>query len=238
MVLQAEGNKAMILAAGMGTRMKPLTNHKPKALVEWNGIPMLEHIILKLKDNGFTEIIINVHHFADMIVDFVTQKDHFGVRIEFSYERDEPLDTGGGIKKAAWFFGEKPFLVHNVDIMSTLNLKELFEAHLQSGAIATLAVKDRVTSRSLLMNQKNQLKGWRDNRSGETILVDNSEEVLNPIAFSCVHVMNPDIMTYFPAENRFSITPFYLKLAKSAPVNLYRHDRDSWTDMGRLDSYS
>ncbi|MCK5137617.1 MAG: nucleotidyltransferase family protein [Bacteroidales bacterium] len=238
MVLQTKGRKAMILAAGLGTRMKPMTDDKPKALVEWNGVPMLEHIILKLKKQGFTEIIINVHHFADMIVDFVKKKDHFGIRIEFSHERDEPLDTGGGISHASWFFGDEPFLVHNVDIMSNIDLAQLYDAHVRSNAIATLAVKDRVTSRSLLMNQDGLLKGWRDNRTGETIVVDSAEENLIPIAFSCVQVMEHAIFKFFPAEKRFSITPFYLELARTKPINLYRHDQDEWIDMGRLESYT
>ena len=236
MVLQTSGNKAMILAAGLGTRMRPVTNDKPKALVEWEGVPMLEHIILKLKSQGFDQIIINVHHFAEMIVGFVKRKDAFGIHIEFSHEEDEPLDTGGGVAFASWFFEDEPFLVHNVDIMSNLDLRKLYEAHTASGAIATMAVKDRETSRSLLMNKKNLLKGWRDNRNGDTILVDTNSEDLEPIAFSCVHVMNPEIFSHFPEEKKFSITPFYLELAKTQDVNLYRHDQDYWIDMGRLDS--
>jgi len=237
MVLQTHGNKAMILAAGLGTRMKPVTDDKPKALVEWEGTPMLEHIVLKLKNSGFEQIVINVHHFAQMIVDFVKEKDHFGIQIEFSHEVDEPLDTGGGVAHASWFFDDKPFLVHNVDIMSNIDLRKLFDAHILSHEIATMAVKDRETSRSLLMNHEHLLKGWRDNRNGDTILVDEKAEDLVPIAFSCVHVMNPEIFTLFPADKKFSITPFYLELARKRGVNLYRHDDDYWIDMGRLDSY-
>jgi NDP-sugar pyrophosphorylase family protein len=238
MVLQTHGNKAMILAAGLGTRMRPVTNDKPKALVEWEGVPMLEHIILKLKSQGFDQIIINVHHFAEMIVDFVRGKDSYGMQIEFSHEVDEPLDTGGGVAFASWFFEDKPFLVHNVDIMSNIDLRSLYDAHCSSGAIATMAVKDRETSRSLLMNKEHLLKGWRDNRNGDTILVDENTEDLEPIAFSCVHVMNPEIFSHFPGEKKFSITPFYLDLARTQDVNLYRHDQDYWIDMGRLDSYT
>ena len=228
----------MILAAGLDTRMQPVTNDKPKALVEWEGVPMLEHIIVKLKSQGFDHIIINVHHFAQMIIDYVNQKNRFGVQIEFSHEVNEPLDTGGGVAHASWFFDHKPFLVHNVDIMSNIDLRKLYDAHIQSNAIATIAVKDRETSRSLLMNHQNLLKGWRDNRTGETLLVDEDNQELLPIAFSCVHVMNPEIFNYFPAEKKFSITPFYLDLARQRDINLFRHDRDTWTDMGRLDSYN
>lgn len=237
MVLQSRGNKAMILAAGLGTRMKPVTNDKPKALVEWEGVPMLEHIILKLKSQGFDQIVINVHHFSQMIIDFVKEKDHFGIQIEFSHEVDEPLDTGGGVAFASWFFDDQAFLVHNVDIMSNIDLRKLYDSHIESNEVATMAVKDRETSRSLLMNQEHLLKGWRDNRNGETILVDDKAEDLLPIAFSCVHVMNPEIFSLFPAEKKFSITPFYLELARKRGVNLYRHDDDYWIDMGRLDSY-
>jgi NDP-sugar pyrophosphorylase family protein len=238
MVLQAQENKAMILAAGLGTRLKPLTDHKPKALLEWEGRPLLEHVILKLKSAGFTSIIINVHHYAEMIMDFVKRKDQFGIRIQFSHEKEELLDTGGGIAHASWFFGKEPFLVYNVDIMSDIDLQAMYRYHLKRGSLATLAVKDRVTTRSLLMDKEGLLKGWRDNRTGETILCGTESEGLIPIAFSAIHIMDPVIFDYFPGEIRFPLMPFYLELARRFPVNLYRHDRDSWTDMGKLESYA
>jgi len=236
--LQAQENKAMILAAGLGTRLKPLTDHKPKALLKWEGKPLLEQIILKLKSSGFTSIIINVHHHAGLIMDFVKQKDDFGIEIKFSHEADELLDTGGGIANASWFFREDPFLVYNVDILSDIDLRAMYKDHLKSGAIATLAVKERVTTRSLLMSEDAKLKGWRDNRTGETILTGTSAEGLVPIAFSAVHIMDPKVFALFPKEKRFPLMPFYLDLAKTHPVNLYRHDRDSWADMGKLESYT
>lgn len=238
MVLQTQGNKAMILAAGLGTRLNPLTEHRPKALVEWKGKALLEHVILKLKQQGFGEIIINIHHFPEMIMDFVKQNDDFGLRIVFSHEAEELLDTGGGIAKAAWFFDERPFLVYNVDVQCDIDLERMYRAHLKRGALATLAVKDRVTTRSLLMNREGYLKGWRDNRNGDTILVDQSEEQLIPIAFSAIHIMDPEIFKLFPDRRRFPITTFYLELAKSRPIYLYRHDEDRWTDMGKLESYT
>lgn len=238
MVLQAQENKAMILAAGLGTRLKPLTDHKPKALLEWNGKTLLEHVILKLKSAGFTSIIINLHHYAGMIMDFVREHDRFGIQIEFSHERDELLDTGGGIAHASWFFGKDPFLVYNVDVLSNIDLRDMYRAHLKSGAIATLAVKDRLTTRSLLMDKEGFLKGWRDNRSGETILCGVKAEGLVPIAFSAIHIMDPRVLDLFPEERRFPLMPFYLELARTHPVKLFRHDRDSWTDMGKLESYS
>jgi len=238
MVLQAKENKAMILAAGLGSRLKPLTDHKPKALLEWEGSSLLEHIIIKLKSAGFTSIIINVHHHAAMIMDFVQQKDQFGIEIEFSHEKEKLLDTGGGIANASWFFGKEPFLVYNVDVCSNIDLRAMYQDHLDSGAVATLAVKERVTSRSLLMSEDGYLKGWRDNRSGETILCGSVTEGLMPIAFSAIHIMDPRIFKLFPGEKRFPLMPFYLELAKAHPVHLYRHDRDSWTDMGKMESYT
>jgi NDP-sugar pyrophosphorylase family protein len=238
MVLQTQGNKAMILAAGLGTRLRPLTDQKPKALLEWEGKPLLEHVILKLKSQGFTEIIVNVHHFAEMIMEFVRSRDHFGIRITFSLEKEELLDTGGGIAHASWFLKEAPFLVYNVDVNSDLDAEALYKAHLSHGAIATLAVKERVTSRSLLMNREGLLKGWRDNRSGETILVDADHGELTPIAFSAVQVLDPEVFSLFPRQKKFPLMPFYLELARTHPIYLYRHDRDSWTDMGKLESYA
>ena len=238
MVLRTGENRAMILAAGLGTRLGSLTENKPKALVEWKGRTLLDHVVLKLKKAGFSEIIINIHHFAEMITEYVERKEQYGIHIEFSYEKEELLDTGGGIANASWFFGNEPFLVHNVDILSGIDLKRLWKTHCESGAIATLAVKERVTSRSLLMDGNGLLKGWRDNRSGETVLVDERAEGLIPIAFSAIHVMDPGIIGLFPEKKKFPIIPFYLELARTRPVYLYRHDSDEWTDMGKLESYS
>ena len=130
--------KAMIFAAGLGTRLKPVTDTIPKALVPVNGKPLLEHIILKIKNAGFDEIIVNVHHFPDQIIEFIELNNQFGIRIEISDERDRLLETGGGIKKAEWFFDDnQPFLVHNVDILSNLDLKKLYTNHLKSNSMAT-----------------------------------------------------------------------------------------------------
>lgn len=227
----------MILAAGLGTRLRPLTNDRPKAMVNYQGKPLIAHAIEKLRAHGFSSVIINVHHFAEQIVNFVRSMDDFGIEIEFSHE-EELLDTGGGIARAQWFLKDGPFLVYNVDIMSDIDLRMLFDHHIESGALATMAVKQRVTSRSLLMNRQGYLKGWRDNRSGETILAGVPEDELLPIAFSAIHVMNPEVFNLFPEEEAFSLMPFYLKVAASHPVKLFRHDRDYWEDMGKLESFS
>ena len=145
--------KAMILAAGLGTRLKPLTNNLPKALVKIKGIPMLELLINKLKSTGVTDIIINVHHFASQIIDFIKANKSFGINIFFSDESDGLLDTGGAIKNASYFFDDKSFFLHNVDVLSDINLLDLYRTHLNSGAMATLAVKNRPTSRLLLFDE-------------------------------------------------------------------------------------
>lgn len=152
--------KAMIFAAGLGTRLKPLTDHMPKALVPVAGRPMLEHVILKLKKAGFTELVINIHHFGEQIIDFLKANQNFGLTIHISDERDKLLDTGGGIKKAATFFtGTEPFLVHNVDILSNADLKEVYDFHRKSQNQATLLVSPRKTSRYLLFDTDNRLPG-------------------------------------------------------------------------------
>ena len=160
--------KAMIFAAGLGTRLKPLTDNKPKALVEVGGKTMLELVILKLKEAGFNEIVINIHHFGQQIIDYLKANNNFGLTIHISDERDYLLDTGGGIKKATPFLmGNEPFLVHNVDIFSNVDLRQLYENHLKSGATATLLVSQRKTARYLLFNKENKLCGWHNNETGE-----------------------------------------------------------------------
>jgi len=228
----------MILAAGFGSRLRPMTNDRPKALVQWQGKALLDHVVEKLRDEGFRDIIINVHHHAEKIIEHVKKQDSYGINIAFSHEKEELLDTGGGLAKASWFLKDSPFLVYNVDILCTISLASLMESHLESGAMATMAVKERFTSRSLLTNDSSCLKGWRDNRSGETILCDESASGLKPIAFSAIHIMDPAIFKFFPPAKRWPIMPFYLEFARKHTVNLYRHDGDEWMDMGKLESYA
>ncbi|MBN2699575.1 MAG: nucleotidyltransferase family protein [Bacteroidales bacterium] len=224
--------KALILAAGLGTRLRPLTNDRPKALVEYKGIPMLEHVIRKLIRSGFKELIINIHHFPEQIIDFVNSRNSFGVRIEFSDEREKLLDTGGAIKHAGGFFDDKPFLVHNIDIFSNIDLEALYRFHLSHNPLATLAVKERVTSRSLLMGAGNRLCGWRNNRTGEEIITRKCDS-FEPIAFSGIYILDPSIFKLFGEADRFSIIDTFLELATDRDILLYRHDMDQWTDMGK-----
>ena len=161
--------KAMIFAAGLGSRLKPLTDTMPKALVPVAGRPMLEHVILKLKASGFTEIVINIHHFGEQIIDFLKANNDFGLTLHISDERDLLLDTGGGIRKARRFFenSDEPFLVHNVDILSDMNLKELYDFHLRNGSVATLLASRRKTSRYLLFDVERRLRGWINKDTGQ-----------------------------------------------------------------------
>jgi len=227
----------MILAAGLGTRLRPWTDRKPKALLEYHGMTLLEYAIRKLILAGYNEIIINVHHHAELIMDYVESRKSFGIRIAFSDESDKLLDTGGGIRKAAWFFGNEPFPVFNVDIQSTIDLRNMGEYHMERRALVTLAVKERPTSRSLLMDAEGALKGWRNNRTGDTVMVRDHTGPLKPIAYSGIQVIDPELFRFFPREDRFPIIPFYLELAETQPVFLYRHDQDEWIDMGKKESY-
>ena len=177
--------KALIFAAGLGTRLKPLTDTMPKALVPIDGKPLLEHVILKLKAAGFNQIIVNVHHFPDQIIDFLKSKNNFDLRIEVSDERDKLLDTGGGVKKAKWFFDDgKPFLVHNVDILSNIDLQSLYQQHLETSPLATLVVSEHDTFRYFLFDKEARLKGWINEKTGE-VRPENltNTELFNKLAF-------------------------------------------------------
>lgn len=225
--------KAFILAAGLGTRLKPLTNNKPKALVEVNGVTLLEHLIVKLKDLKVTEIIVNVHHYSEQVKEFLKQKNNFGIRIEISDETEQLLDTGGGLKKAAWFFDDnKPFLVHNVDILSNIDLNLLYQTHLQSGSLVTLAVKDRNTSRYFLFDDTNKLCGWENTNTGEILYHSNSTQQITALAFSGIQVISSQIFDLINESGKFSLTDLYNRLSANNKLFAFRHDKDYWLDMG------
>lgn len=225
--------KAMIFAAGKGTRLKPLTNSIPKALVEINGVTMLEIVIHKLIKTGVHDIIINVHHLANQIIDFLNRKNNFGIRIEISHEKDQLLDTGGGLKKAAWFFDDhNPFFVQNVDIISNINLNQMMEYHKKQDALATLATRNRISSRYFLFNQQNHLYGWKNTKTGEIINNETNQE-LTPLAFSGIQVINPNIFSLMDDSLKFSIIQSYLQLSQKFPILAYQHDHDYWFDIGK-----
>jgi NDP-sugar pyrophosphorylase family protein len=226
--------KAMIFAAGLGTRLKPFTNYHPKALAEVNGITLLELAIRKLSSAGISDIIINVHHFSEQILDFLQQKNKFGINIEISDESDKLLDTGGGLKKASWFFNDnKSFLVYNVDVISDIDLDVLFHTHLQSGSIATLAVKHRSTARYFLFNDGNQLCGWQNVKTGEKKIARESIENLTPLAFSGIQLIHPSIFPLITEEGKFSMTDIYIRLATYHNITGYKHNEDIWMDLGK-----
>ncbi len=224
--------KAMIFAAGLGTRLRPLTNNKPKALVEVNGIPLLEIALQKLIHHGFREVIINIHHFGQQIIDFLEAKDHFGIHLEISDERDQLLDTGGGLKKAAWFLQDGPFLVYNADILTNIDLAALYQQQLGTDAIATLAVRDRESSRKLLFDQNQTLCGWQNMKTGEQ-KISRYADVQTPLSFSGIHVIHPNLFRYFPDQEVFSIIDVYLEAAQKEVIQAYRHDADIWLDVGK-----
>lgn len=222
--------KAMVLAAGLGTRLRPLTNDRPKALVEVAGKTLLEITLRRLREFGICEVIVNAHHFADMLVKYLNSRDNFGMRIEVSRE-DVLLDTGGGLKKAAWFFADdEPFVVHNVDVLSTIDLGRMAGAHHKSEALATLAVQDRKTSRYLLFDDDLRLCGRRTGRDE----VVRTASRLNPLAFSGIHVLSPQIFPLMKEDGVFSIIDVYLRLAgEGRKIAAFCADEYYWRDLGR-----
>jgi NDP-sugar pyrophosphorylase family protein len=232
--------KAMILAAGLGTRLRPLTDDRPKALVEVAGRTLLEITLERLRAFEFREVIINVHHFADKVVDYLKENDNFGMRIEISRE-ETLLDTGGGLKKAAYFFLEDPealnapFILHNVDVISTIDLRQMIRSHLDNQALATLAVQDRETSRYLLFDEQLQLCGRRTAPDLIDEIVRPSEK-LQPLAFSGIHVISPRLLNMISEEGAFSIIATYLRLAaQGEKIHAFRADEYEWRDLGRPD---
>ena len=229
--------KAMILAAGMGARLRPLTDHRPKALVEIAGRTLLEITLSRLRAFGVCEVIINVHHFADLIIEYLQSHDNFGMRIEVSRE-EVLLETGGGLKKAAWFFqegpkdAERPFFVHNVDIISSFDLARMARFHAENEALATLAVQDRETFRYLLFNERLELCGRRHGRDGRNELVRPAQQE-QPLAFSCMHVISPRLFSMMTEEGAFPIFATYLRLARQGEKILaFRGDEYYWRDLG------
>src|ERR1700693_2457584 len=229
--------RAMILAAGLGTRLRPLTDDRPKALVEVGGRTLIEITLSRLREFGVREVIINVHHFAEMVVDYLKSNDNFGMRIEVSRE-EVLLDTGGGLKKAAHFFlepktSDEPFILHNVDVISTIDLARMAQFHAERRALATLAVQDRETSRYLLFDEQLQLCGRRAGQDGVPEVVRNWQAGKG-VAFSGIHLISPRLFTMMTEERVFSIITSYLRLASvGESITAFRADEYYWRDLGR-----
>jgi NDP-sugar pyrophosphorylase family protein len=231
--------KAMVLAAGLGTRLRPMTDARPKALVEVGGRTLLEITLTRLRSCGVSEVIINVHHFADMVMDYLKLKNNFGLSIEVSRE-DILLDTGGGLKKAAPFFlrdhSDEPFILHNVDVISTIDLRRMLQFHRDRGALATLAVQNRDSSRRLLVDKTGQLCGRTAGRDMLPEIVRPSNET-HPAAFSGIHVISPRLLSLVKDDGVFSIIPTYLKLAAAGEkIVAFPADEYYWRDLGRPES--
>jgi NDP-sugar pyrophosphorylase family protein len=229
--------RAMILAAGLGTRLKPLTNSTPKALIKIKDFTLLELQIKKLVSEGFDQIIINVHHLGDVVKDYLKQNNFFNCSIEISDESEKLLDTGGGLKKASHFFRDgEPFLVYNVDILSNISLRKLINYHLASESIATLAIQNRDSSRKFLFDKNNILCGWMNQKSSENIITRDEQSELFPYSFSGIQVINPKIFKYFPDKDIFSLVELYLSAARKANISGYIHNDDLWIDIGKLEN--
>jgi NDP-sugar pyrophosphorylase family protein len=254
--------KAMILSAGLGTRLRPLTDARPKALVEISGRTLLEINLTRLRNFGIHEVILNVHHFADMVIDYLRAHNNFGMRIEISRE-EILLDTGGGLKKAAWFFLEdpnrldEPFLLHNVDVVSSIDFSRMLQFHNDHQALATLAVQSRDSSRQLLFDDQLQLSGRHKSRDQQAEIVRfpgrqgtasavpksaNKEGALapevpanlEPLAFSGIHLISPRLLPLITEDGIFSIIDTYLRLAsQNQNILAFRSDQYYWRDLGR-----
>lgn len=227
--------KAMIFAAGMGTRLRPVTDHLPKALVKVGEKPMLQRIIEKLAGVGCREIVVNIHHFPDQIREFLERHENFGISIHISDESDMLLDTGGGVLKASRFLsGGEPVILHNVDILSDLDLRLLVDYHLAKKALATLVVRDRKTMRYLLFNEAMRLSGWENKATGEIRSNHPSPPGFSiPMAFSGIHVVDPKLFTLMTGTGKFSIIDTYLELAGEHRVFGFLDQSDLWMDIGK-----
>jgi MurNAc alpha-1-phosphate uridylyltransferase len=230
--------KALLLAAGLGTRLKPFTDHHPKALAPVHGRTLLEWNIRNLQRFGIYDIVVNVHHFAEQIISLLEKEKGFGSRIEISDESDAVLETGGGLKKAIPFFkGTGTLLVMNVDILSNFSLDRMREQHRESGADATLAVQQRETSRYFLFDKKMQLQGWENVKTGEQKIPGGTPASgLSPFAFSGIHLIEEHFLSCIRQEGKFSLVDVYLDLCNSRKINGWDHTGDDLLDVGKPES--
>lgn len=229
--------KAMILAAGLGTRLRPLTDNRPKALVEINGRTLLEITIARLRELGVREIIVNVHHYAEQVVEFLRARKQFGIRVEVSREDECLLDTGGGLKKAAWFFLEdgkdEPFILHNVDVLSNIDLGRMVRAHTERGSLTTLAVQQRDSSRQLIFDAEMRLCGRRPGRDAAPVIVRSCGDA-RQFAFTGIHVISPRLLKMMSENGVFSIIECYLRLASTGEsITGFVADEYYWRDLGK-----
>lgn len=223
--------KAMIMAAGLGTRLGKITETIPKVLIDINGKSMLRLAVEKCAAHGFEDIIINVHHFADMVEEEIGRLRKLGFMITISDERDKLLDTGGGLYKAREFFDSNPFLLYNADIITDLDISMLLGQHIRNKNLATLAVRNRPGARYFLVNSEGLLRGWCNKVTGERIVAGKGDEKLTEIAFSSIHIIDPGLFNYMP-EGIYSMTTLYLQLAAAHRISTVRVDSGYWFNTG------
>ena len=224
----------MILAAGLGTRLGEITESRPKALVEINGKSVLQMAVEKCAGEGFTDMIINIHHFADKVVDEIERLRKKGFRITISDERSGLLETGGGLYNARDFFRDSPFLLYNADIVTDMPLDALYSFHIQNNALVTLGVRRTSCERCFLINSDGTLKGWQNKISGEKIVLTGVNDKLSEVSFSGVHIINPEIFRYMH-EGSYGITGFYLDLARNFKITTFMYNEGYWFDIGTPD---
>lgn len=225
--------KAIIFAAGLGTRLQPLTNNCPKALVQLNGKPLIWYAINKLIDAGVSEIIVNIHHYGEQILDYFAGQ-HLAVPVFFSDERHILLDTGGGLLKAKPYLeNSSPIIAYNVDIISSVNLKEVIAFHQSQKSLATLVVRNRETSRYLHFDEQMQLTGWKNHQTGEEKICRSNFDTSKPYAFSGIQVLSPEIFNLITETGKFSIIDLYLRLAKNEQITGFLDESDFWIDLGK-----
>lgn len=226
--------KAMIFAAGKGTRLGSITESMPKALVDINGKTALRIAVENCTKHGFGRIIVNVHHFPEMVEEEIGRLRSEGFDLAVSDEREQLLETGGGLLKARYFFDDEPFLLYNVDIVTNFDLSALYQAHLKTGGLATLAVRSRTGSRFFLVDRKGLLCGWRNSTTGEEIIITKKEK-LSEAGFTGIHVVEPEIFKYME-QGVYSMTTLYLRLAKKHKICTYKDNSGFWGDIGTPES--
>lgn len=225
--------KAMILAAGLGTRLKPFTEQHPKALLPINGKSLLQRNIIYLQQAGITDVVVNVHHFASQIIDTINHNNGWGSHITISDETNEVLETGGGLLKAAPLLkeGNEAFVLMNADILTDMDLQAMIAQHQQSQALATLAVTNRTSSRNLLFDENHYLCGWRNNNTGEQKGKSGQAK-----AFSGIHIIEPNIFDVITETGKFSMIDVYMRLCTTQKINAYDHSHTHLIDVGKPES--
>ncbi len=231
-------NTALLFAAGLGTRLKPFTNEHPKALAQVNGKTLLQHNIQYLQSFGINKVIVNVHHFANQIIDIVNENNGWGSSVLISDETSEVLETGGGLMKAIPLFDDaENIVIMNVDILTDLNIQQMFQQHINTNALATLAVTNRTTSRYFVFNNQNRLCGWINTKTNELKGIKIFDETQHTkLAFSGIHIINKKMFSLIKQQGKFSMVDVYLDLMKDNFINAFNHSQDKFIDVGKPES--